>query len=122
RHGYRTGAKIVLGCIVTIAESRRLTSHTISGRGREGAWLQGGRADYTRAMHRSVGAVRCIAWLGVGLNSSAISTRSQECEHDRYNKQRRNVADQMSMTVWGKCLHRHDAAVNHARPHSKPNE
>ena len=49
-------------------------------------------------------------------------TRRQQREYDGYNEQRRNVADQMPMTVRGKCLHRHDAAVNHARPHSKPNE
>ena len=66
--------------------------------------------------------VRCIAWLGAGVVSRLALTRGQQRKYDGYNEQRRNVADQMPMTVWGKCLPRHDAAVNHARPHSKPNE
>ena len=58
-----------------------------------------------------------MAWLGVG-----ISTRSQECECDRYNEKSRNVSDQMPMTTRPKRLHGHDAAMNHAGPNSEPNE
>jgi hypothetical protein len=43
----------------------RLTRHKISDRARERVWLRAGGCSYTRLTHRSGGAVRCIAWLGL---------------------------------------------------------